>query len=319
MKHKMIALALFGLSQSALAAPLPSQAVGPFEFKNKPVVEALHDLFASTGIQLVPNNLPNIIVSASGVQGDLPVVMDSLAEYAGLTYMYNDNMIVVSQAKNSNVKIPEVKAPVSTPVAAAPVAVAAVSPTQVVPVDISKEKPVQAPVVAAAVKPVSASQVAQAETVKPPVTTSAVESKPEVKTVIVDESVGKPLPTVVTDSKPAIALKRKPIEPVKTAALVDAPVTQVQPVENAPKSEIVKTYTLRLTQGSGVKRLMEANAKENGYALNWEGDDLYVKYSSNYVEFTYEALLNQVLSSIKVNGYMTNNATNGKVIYVINK
>lgn len=300
MKNKLIALALIGLSQSALAAPLPARTVGPFEFKDRPVTEALKEMFANTGIEVVPNNLPNIIISASGVQGSLPVVMDALAAHAGLTYMYNDDMIVVSQAKNSTVNIPVV-----TP--SAQRTTSSMAPQQ--SVEVAPEPPVEYKPV-----PVVAKQELQ-PTAMPPVA--------EVKAA-----------PAVAAPKPVVQMKRKALS-IPSASVEDAavPVEQakplvalndVQPVlETKPipaaKEKVAQSYHLKLTSGSGVKRLIESSARANGYALNWDGDDLYVKYDASYTDTTYEGLLNQVLSSIKVNGYMTNNATNGRVIYVITK
>lgn len=310
MKNKLIALALIGLSQSALAAPLPARTVGPFEFKDRPVTEALKEMFANTGIEVVPNNLPNIIISASGVQGSLPVVMDALAAHAGLTYMYNDNMIVVSQAKNSTVNIPVVTQ-------SAQRSTSSMAPQQ--SVEVAPEAPV--PAVAAVAPPVE---------YKPVPVVAKQELQPTAMPPVAEV---KAAPAVVAP-KPVVQMKRKALS-IPSASVEDAavPVEQakplvalndVQPVlETKPipaaKEKVAQSYHLKLTSGSGVKRLIESSARANGYALNWDGDDLYVKYDASYTDTTYEGLLNQVLSSIKVNGYMTNNATNGRVIYVITK
>lgn len=310
MKKKLIALAILGLSQSAWAAPLPATTVGPFEFKDRPVTDALREMFANTGIEVVPNNLPNIIISASGVQGSLPVVMDALSQHAGLTYMYNDNMIVVSQAKNSSVNIPVAPStPRATPV----------------PAQLPAEGTIPAKTVSAApiveTKPIAPTPVVAKQEPKPaPVLAPVAEVKAEAEVVAV--------------AKPEVALKRKPLN-VKTAKVEGAttPVEQAKPLvavsdavpvaetklDSAPKEKVAPTYHLKLSSGSGVKRLIESSARANGYSLNWDGDDLYVKYDASFTDSTYEGLLNQVLSSIKVNGYMTNNATNGRVIYVITK
>jgi hypothetical protein len=320
MKNKLIALALIGLSQSALAAPLPTRTVGPFEFKDRPVTEALKEMFADTGIEVVPNNLPNIIISASGVQGSLPVVMDALAAHAGLTYMYNDNMIVVSQAKNSTVNIPVAPATKRTTSTMAPQQSAEVASVA----QIQPEAPV-----APKVQPVAA--VTPPAEVKPVPAVAKQEVQPIAEMPPAAEA--KVTPAVAT-VKPAVQMKRKPLSlpsakvdeaavPVEQAkplvALNDVqPVLETKPTP-AAKEKVAQSYHLKLTSGSGVKRLIESSARANGYALNWEGDDLYVKYDASYADTTYEGLLNQVLSSIKVNGYMTNNATNGRVIYVITK
>lgn len=250
-------LSLFGFTQLSLATELPPQIVGPFDFKEVPITSAIKTIFGTSGIEVVPSNMPKASVTALQVEGTLPDVMKALSDQADLTYNYKNGKLYVYGNQVDPTPV-AVEAPVV--VAKAPVAVA----------------PVKAPVV-----------VAKKDEPKQ-VDTSSIEPSRVIKTVVTDA---------------------KPVETKVSAAVV-------APVVAAP---VVKTYSTRLVAGLGVKAVLETAAKANGYILNWEGEDLYVRYGANFTGSTFEDMLNQIFSSIKVNGYISNNANNGREIYVVTK
>lgn len=106
-------------------------------------------------------------------------------------------------------------------------------------------------------------------------------------------------------------------KPVKTEMKVTpvgiAPTTPTQIVkksEPTPAPNIV----IKLKKGDNIHAILETAAKENHYALNWEGEELYSKYETSFESASFDKSVDSLLIAIKVNGYIS-----GNVIYVVVK
>lgn len=129
-----------------------------------------------------------------------------------------------------------------------------------------------------------------------------------------------PVQPLQTNSEAQLSLTATPVmvaKPVKTEIKVTpvgiAPTTPAQIVK---KSEPIPApnIVIKLKKGDNIHAILEAAAKENHYALNWEGEELYSKYEASFESASFDKSVDSLLIAIKVNGYIS-----GNVIYVVVK
>ncbi len=106
-------------------------------------------------------------------------------------------------------------------------------------------------------------------------------------------------------------------KPVKTEIKVTpvgialtAPAQIVKKIDPIPAPNIV----IKFKKGDNIHATLDAAAKENHYALNWEGEELYSKYETSFESASFDKSVDSLLTAIKVNGYIS-----GNVIYVVVK
>jgi hypothetical protein len=129
-----------------------------------------------------------------------------------------------------------------------------------------------------------------------------------------------PVQPLQTNSEAQLSPTATPVmvaKPVKTEIKVTpvgiAPTTPAQIVKKSdpiPAPNIV----IKLKKGDNIHAILEASAKENHYALNWEGEELYSKYEASFESASFDKSVDSLLIAIKVNGYIS-----GNVIYVVVK
>jgi hypothetical protein len=101
---------------------------------------------------------------------------------------------------------------------------------------------------------------------------------------------------------------------MKAAAAAIPP--QADSIPSIKKSEPIPApnVVIKLKKGDNIHAILEAAAKENHYALNWEGEELYSKYETSFESASFDKSVDSLLIAIKVNGYIS-----GNVIYVVVK
>lgn len=66
--------------------------------------------------------------------------------------------------------------------------------------------------------------------------------------------------------------------------------------------------------GKSVKSILAAACAQNGYTMNWKGQDLFAKYDATFEEKSFEDAVNSLLVAVQTAGYIS---TKGKDIYVV--
>ncbi len=99
MRKESIALALaIACAHSAAGAQaLPALRVGPFDFNEVPFHAALTQIVRGTGISVVmQDDIPGTL-SATGVSGQLDVIIAKMCAYSGASCVFRDGALIVSR------------------------------------------------------------------------------------------------------------------------------------------------------------------------------------------------------------------------------
>lgn len=94
--NKISILALALLPLTAISSELPSVVVGPIDFDEAPVRDAIRLILAGTEVKPEFHLPPAGTLSAKQVKGSLPDVMKKLSDTVGFTYEYKDQTLTIA-------------------------------------------------------------------------------------------------------------------------------------------------------------------------------------------------------------------------------